>query len=61
LGLGLSIAKAVLKSQRGDIHLRSEPGAGCCFTLTLPRLSDRLLLEDNSISADTDGLREELT
>jgi signal transduction histidine kinase len=61
LGLGLSIAKAVLKSQRGDIHLRSEPGAGCCFTLTLPRLSERLLLEENSISADTGGLREELT
>jgi signal transduction histidine kinase len=41
LGLGLSIAKAVLKSQRGDIHLRSEAGAGCCFTLSLPRLADR--------------------
>jgi signal transduction histidine kinase len=41
LGLGLSIAKAVLKSQRGDIYMRSEPGAGCCFTLTLPRLRDR--------------------
>ncbi len=40
LGLGLSIAKAVLKSQRGDIRLSSEPGAGCCFTLTLPRLAD---------------------
>ncbi len=36
LGLGLSIARAVLKSQRGDIHLRSEPGAGCSLTLTLP-------------------------
>jgi len=61
LGLGLSIAKAVLKSQRGDIHLRSEPGAGCCFTLTLPRLSDRLLLEDSGTSAEVGGLREELT
>lgn len=36
LGLGLAIAKAVLKSQRGSIHLRSEPGAGACFTLVLP-------------------------
>jgi two-component system OmpR family sensor kinase len=41
LGLGLSIAKAFLRSQRGDIHLTSEPGAGCCFTLTLPSLSER--------------------
>jgi two-component system OmpR family sensor kinase len=41
LGLGLAIAKAVLKSQRGSIHLRSEPGAGACFTLVLPLLIDR--------------------
>jgi signal transduction histidine kinase len=45
LGLGLSIAKAVLKSQRGDIYLRSEAGAGCCFTLTLPRLADQVAEE----------------
>lgn len=36
LGLGLSIARALLKSQRGNIHLRSDPGAGCRLTLTLP-------------------------
>ena len=36
LGLGLSIAKAVLCSQGGGIELRSTPGAGCCFLLTLP-------------------------
>lgn len=36
LGLGLSIAKAVLCSQGGGIELRSSPGEGCCFLLTLP-------------------------
>lgn len=36
LGLGLSIAKATLCSQGGDIELKSTPGAGCCFLLTLP-------------------------
>ncbi len=36
LGLGLSIAKAVLCSQGGGIELRSTPGNGCCFLLTLP-------------------------
>ncbi len=36
LGLGLSIAKAVLCSQGGSIELRSTPGEGCCFLLTLP-------------------------
>ncbi len=40
LGLGLSIADALLRSQRGQIHLASEPGKGCCFTLTLPLLSE---------------------
>lgn len=36
LGLGLSIAKAILRSQGGRIHLHSVPGEGCCFTLVLP-------------------------
>jgi two-component system OmpR family sensor kinase len=36
LGLGLSIAKAILCSQGGGIQLRSTPGAGCCFLLWLP-------------------------
>jgi len=40
LGLGLSIADALLRSQRGQIHLASEPGNGCCFTLTLPLLAE---------------------
>lgn len=37
LGLGLSIAKAILCSQGGRIELRSTPGAGCSFLMTLPR------------------------
>jgi signal transduction histidine kinase len=41
LGLGLAIARAVMQSQRGDIRLVSRPGAGCCFTLTLPMLPER--------------------
>jgi signal transduction histidine kinase len=41
LGLGLAIAKAIMKSQRGNIFVRSEPYAGCSFTLTLPRLVER--------------------
>jgi two-component system OmpR family sensor kinase len=41
LGLGLSIAKAVLCSQGGGIELRSAPGEGCCFLLTLPLAARR--------------------
>jgi signal transduction histidine kinase len=36
LGLGLSIAKAILCSQGGGIELVSSSGSGCCFILTLP-------------------------
>lgn len=40
LGLGLAIASALVKSQRGAIHLKSEPHEGCSFTLTLPASAD---------------------
>jgi signal transduction histidine kinase len=40
LGLGLSIAKAILCSQGGGIELRSRPGAGSCFILTLPLMPE---------------------
>ena len=35
LGLGLSIARAILHSQGGSIQLQSVPNVGCCFTLAL--------------------------
>jgi len=41
LGLGLSIAKAILCSQGGGITLRSTPGQGCCFQLVLPLAARR--------------------
>jgi two-component system OmpR family sensor kinase len=45
LGLGLSIARAVLCSQGGRIELRSAPGEGCCFLLTLPLATQAITLE----------------
>ncbi len=35
-GLGLSIVAKLVKAMRGTIDLRSEPGAGSCFSVTLP-------------------------
>ncbi len=35
-GLGLSICKAILERYDGSIQVKSQPGAGSCFTITLP-------------------------
>jgi two-component system NtrC family sensor kinase len=35
-GLGLSIVYGVVKMHHGDVNVKSRPGRGTCFTLTLP-------------------------
>jgi len=36
LGLGLSIARKVVKAHGGDIHIRNMPGKGCVFIVEIP-------------------------
>lgn len=36
LGLGLSIAKKIIRSHGGDIAMRNVPGCGCVFTIDMP-------------------------
>jgi signal transduction histidine kinase len=36
-GIGLTIAKKIVESNRGEIRLESEPGKGCAFRFTLPK------------------------
>lgn len=40
MGLGLSICHKLIEAHKGEISVRSEPGKGTAFTLTLPALRD---------------------
>ena len=39
-GLGLWIARKIVEAHGGSISLMSEPGAGCTFSVELPRFAD---------------------
>ena len=43
-GLGLSIARQLIRDQGGDIHCESVPGQGSCFVITLP---EKEMTDDN--------------
>jgi len=38
-GLGLSICKAIVEAHRGTIQVKSKPGQGATFVVTLPLAS----------------------
>ena len=54
-GLGLSIAKAVVEAHGGTIDVRSEPGRGSVFRITLP--VDRAALPHDGAARDPAGDR----
>ena len=39
-GLGLSIVDSLVRAHGGDVGVTTELGEGCCFRVTLPRVSD---------------------
>jgi signal transduction histidine kinase len=42
LGLGLSIAKKVIRAHNGDINVRNLPGTGCVFTIDIPLVAPKI-------------------
>lgn len=40
-GLGLAIVRQVAEDHRGTVEVQSAPGAGACFTIRLPALSEQ--------------------
>ena len=39
-GLGLSIVDSLVHAHGGGVKVTTAPGEGCCFRVTLPRVSD---------------------
>jgi len=39
MGLGLSICRRAVEANNGIVRVRDKPGAGCVFTIDLPRTS----------------------
>jgi two-component system OmpR family sensor kinase len=39
-GLGLSIVDSLVRAHGGVVSVRTAPGQGCCFRVTLPRVTD---------------------
>ncbi len=39
-GLGLSIVDSLVRAHGGIVELKTAPGEGCCFRVTLPRVSE---------------------
>ena len=42
LGLGLSIAKKVIRAHNGNINVRNLPGVGCVFTIDIPLAAPKI-------------------
>lgn len=54
LGLGLSICLKAAKSMAGELRVRDLPGAGCIFTIDLPRIPSPSTAQVDEVDLDAD-------
>jgi signal transduction histidine kinase len=52
-GMGLAVVQGIVVDHDGVITVNSAPGAGCCFTVYLPRLSRHAAAASSSAAATT--------
>lgn len=55
VGLGLAISHSILERHNGNIEVRSEPGRGTTFTVTLPWDAESTAFPTNEITAMASG------
>jgi len=56
-GLGLSIINQLVERMNGELDVRSTPGKGSCFDVTLPvEVADAEVEQDNAVSISSDLL-----
>ena len=53
-GIGLALARELVALHGGDVSVHNEPGAGACFTVTLPLGSAHLSVDDVALFGPVD-------
>lgn len=54
-GMGLAVVQGIVKKHKGSINVKSMPGKGTTFTILLPVINDRIVVQGSEVSNSTKG------